>query len=227
MTNLDSILKSRDPWVRVRGQREGWETSGPTGVYEPGWKPPWSGRASERAPVWGAAWGSGQSPRHSEPQVGTGGTGTQVLGDNGVERKSSSSSLSGEVAPSTPLLSPCAALPPQTPFLQRVKRLFSSSSPSAIRVVSGAYLRLLIFSPAILIPACDSSMNFISLVSTYSARDCAAWTSPRLPVLPSVPSSEATRCVRPGVCGPSASLCSQPLGVSPSRCARHIEGASP
>ena len=38
-----------------------------------------------------------------------------------------------------------------------IKRLFSSSSLSAIRVVSSAYLRLLLFLPAILIPACDSS----------------------------------------------------------------------
>ena len=38
-----------------------------------------------------------------------------------------------------------------------IKGLFSSSSLSAIRVVSSAYLRLLIFLPAILIPACDSS----------------------------------------------------------------------
>ena len=38
-----------------------------------------------------------------------------------------------------------------------IKRLFSSSSPSAIRVVLSAYLRLLIFLPAILILACDSS----------------------------------------------------------------------
>ena len=37
-----------------------------------------------------------------------------------------------------------------------IKRLFSTSSLSAIRVVSSAYLRLLIFLPAILIPACDS-----------------------------------------------------------------------
>ena len=35
-----------------------------------------------------------------------------------------------------------------------IKRLFSSSSLSAIRVVSSAYLRLLIFLPATLIPAC-------------------------------------------------------------------------
>ena len=35
-----------------------------------------------------------------------------------------------------------------------IKRLFSYSSLSAIRVVSSAYLRLLIFLPAILIPAC-------------------------------------------------------------------------
>ena len=37
-----------------------------------------------------------------------------------------------------------------------IKRLFSSSSLSAIRVVSSAYLRLLIFLLAILIPACAS-----------------------------------------------------------------------
>ena len=38
-----------------------------------------------------------------------------------------------------------------------IKRLFSSSSLSAIRVVSSAYLRLSIFLPAILIPAYASS----------------------------------------------------------------------
>ena len=38
-----------------------------------------------------------------------------------------------------------------------IKRLCSSSSTSAMRVVSSAYLRLLIFLPAILIPACASS----------------------------------------------------------------------
>ena len=38
-----------------------------------------------------------------------------------------------------------------------IKRLFSSFSLSAVRVVSSSYLSLLIFLPAILIPACDSS----------------------------------------------------------------------
>ena len=38
-----------------------------------------------------------------------------------------------------------------------IKRLFSFSSLSAIRVVSSAYLRLLVFLPEILIPACASS----------------------------------------------------------------------
>ena len=42
------------------------------------------------------------------------------------------------------------------PFFTFIKGLFSSSL-SAIRVVSSAYLRLLIFLPAILIPACASS----------------------------------------------------------------------
>ena len=47
------------------------------------------------------------------------------------------------------------------------KRLFSSSSLSAIRVVSSAYLRLLIFLPAVFIPACDSSSLTFHVV--YSA----------------------------------------------------------
>ena len=49
-----------------------------------------------------------------------------------------------------------------------IKRLFSSSSVSAIRVVSSAYLRLLIFLPAILIPACPSSSPvFLMMCSVY------------------------------------------------------------
>ena len=48
-----------------------------------------------------------------------------------------------------------------------IKRLFSSSSVSAIRVVSSAYLRLLIFLLAILIPACASSSP--AFVMMYSA----------------------------------------------------------
>ena len=49
-----------------------------------------------------------------------------------------------------------------------IKRLFSSSSLSAARVVSSAYLRLLIFLPAILIPACaSSSPAFLLQYSAY------------------------------------------------------------
>ena len=49
-----------------------------------------------------------------------------------------------------------------------ISRLFSSSSLSAIRVVSSAYLRLLIFLPAILIPACASSRPaFLMIYSAY------------------------------------------------------------
>ena len=43
------------------------------------------------------------------------------------------------------------------PLSSFIKRLFSSSLLSAIRVISSAYLRLLIFLLAILIPACASS----------------------------------------------------------------------
>ena len=49
-----------------------------------------------------------------------------------------------------------------------IKRLFSSSSLSALRVVSSAYLRLLIFLPAILIPDCaSSSLAFHLMYSAY------------------------------------------------------------
>ena len=49
-----------------------------------------------------------------------------------------------------------------------IKRLFSSSSLSATKVVSFAYLRLLIFLLAILIPACASSSPvFLMMCSAY------------------------------------------------------------
>ena len=49
-----------------------------------------------------------------------------------------------------------------------IKRLFSSSSLSAIRVLSSAYLRLSIFLLAILIPACvSSSPAFLMMSSAY------------------------------------------------------------
>ena len=47
------------------------------------------------------------------------------------------------------------------------KRLFSSSSLSTIRVLLSAYLRLLLFLPEILIPACASSSPTFRMV--YSA----------------------------------------------------------
>ena len=49
-----------------------------------------------------------------------------------------------------------------------IKRLFSSSSLSAIRVVSSAYVRLSLFLPAILIPACASSSPVLLMMySSY------------------------------------------------------------
>ena len=57
-----------------------------------------------------------------------------------------------------------------------IKRLFSSSSLSAIRVVSSAYLRLLIFLPAILIPACVSHSSAFHMM--YSAQEASWQTKP-------------------------------------------------
>ena len=64
-----------------------------------------------------------------------------------------------------------------------IKRLFSSSSLSAIKVVSYAYLRLLIFLPEILIPACASpSLAFLMLYSAYKLNkqgdNIQLWRSP-------------------------------------------------
>ena len=63
-----------------------------------------------------------------------------------------------------------------------IKRLFSSSL-SAIRVVSSAYLRLLIFLLAILIPACaSSSPAFLMMYSAYKLNkqgdDIQPWCTP-------------------------------------------------
>ena len=53
-------------------------------------------------------------------------------------------------------------------LFRSIKRLSSSSSLSAIRVVSSAYLRLLIFLLAILIQACvSSSPAFLVMYSAY------------------------------------------------------------
>ena len=51
-------------------------------------------------------------------------------------------------------------------FFTLIKKLFSSSSIFAIRVVSSAYLRLLIFLLAILILACDSSSPTLHIMKS-------------------------------------------------------------
>ena len=54
------------------------------------------------------------------------------------------------------------------PAFTLIKRLFSYSSLSAIRVASSAYLKLLIFLPAVLIPAYNSSgLAFLMMCSAY------------------------------------------------------------
>ena len=53
-------------------------------------------------------------------------------------------------------------------YFSFIKRLFSSFLFSSIRVVSSAYLRLLVFLLAILIPACaSSSLAFHMIYSAY------------------------------------------------------------
>ena len=61
-----------------------------------------------------------------------------------------------------------------------IKSLFSFSSLSAIRVMASAYLRLLIFLPAISIPACASSSPvFLMIYSAYKQGDnIQPWHTP-------------------------------------------------
>ena len=62
-----------------------------------------------------------------------------------------------------------------------IKRLFSSSSLSAIRVVSSTYLKLLIFPLAVLIPAFDSSsLAFHIMYSTYKLNKQGTIYSPEV-----------------------------------------------
>ena len=66
-----------------------------------------------------------------------------------------------------------------------IKWLFGSSLLSAIKVVSSAYLRLLIFLPAILIPACaSSSLVFCMMYSAYKLNkqgdNLQPWCTPSL-----------------------------------------------
>ena len=66
-----------------------------------------------------------------------------------------------------------------------IKRLFSSPPPSAIRVVSSAYLRLLIFLQAILIPACaSSSPAFLMMYSAYELNNQGDNIQPWRPPFP-------------------------------------------
>ena len=56
-----------------------------------------------------------------------------------------------------------------------IKRLFSSSSLSPIRVLSSEYLRLLIFLLAILIPVCNSSSPALLLVKEHEGFKRMTW----------------------------------------------------
>ena len=57
-----------------------------------------------------------------------------------------------------------------------IKRLFSFSLLSAIRVMPSVYLRLLIFFPALMIPACASSSQTFYIM--YSAYKTSRWQYP-------------------------------------------------
>ena len=72
-----------------------------------------------------------------------------------------------------------------------IKKLFSSYSLSATRVVSSAYLRLLIIILAILIPACaSSSLAFLIMYSAYKLNKQWQYT----PLMYSFPNFEPVHC---------------------------------
>ena len=83
-------------------------------------------------------------------------------------------------------------------FFTLIKRLFSSSSFSAIGVVSPAYLRLLVFLPAILIPACASCIPVFCMMCSASQADSLP------PELPGDPQGEGSeKVMNSGRCPPT------------------------
>ena len=94
-----------------------------------------------------------------------------------------------------------------------IKSLFNSSSLSAIRVVSSAYLRLLIFLPAILIPPCAaSSPAFLMMYCAYDLNkqgdNIQLWHTPFLIWNQSiVPCPVLTVALWPVYCSMSSSNC--------------------
>ena len=79
-----------------------------------------------------------------------------------------------------------------------IKRPFSSSSFSAIRVMPSVYLRLLIFLPEILIPACVlSSPAFRMMYSAYKLNEQGDNTQPRHIALTYTPSLILNQSVVP------------------------------
>ena len=74
-----------------------------------------------------------------------------------------------------------------------IKRHFSSSSTSAIRVVSSAYLRLSTFLLAILIPACDSSSPAFIHLPPPPPHYVGGWRGPRSSIL-GLASTTMTTC---------------------------------
>ena len=71
------------------------------------------------------------------------------------------------------------------PSITLIKKLFSSCSLSAIRVVSYAYMRLLLFLSAVLTPACNSSSPaFLRMYSAYKLHKQNGNVQPRVTLFP-------------------------------------------
>ena len=71
------------------------------------------------------------------------------------------------------------------PSITLIKKLFSSRLLSAIRVVSYAYMRLLLFLSAVLTPACNSSTPpFLRIYSAYKLNKQNGNVQPRVTVFP-------------------------------------------
>jgi len=88
-----------------------------------------------------------------------------------------------------------------------IKKLFSSSSLSAIRVVSSAYLRLLIFLLANLISACSSSnLAFLVMYSAYKLNKQGDNIQPWLGGLCPSPKDNSLFAINKGQGGPYCSF---------------------
>ena len=103
-------------------------------------------------------------------------------------------------------------------FFTLIRKLFSSSSLSAVRVMSSTYLRLLLFLLGILIPAWNSSsLAFHMMYSAYKLNKQGDNIQPYCTPFPVLSQSVVSCNILTAVCVSYSLICLRPHGLYPAR----------